>query len=168
LIVIAHGDGCFAFADRQTRCAVGRGGVISAADKREGDGATPAGLWTMRGVVYRPDRGGPPATRLPSAPMSPEDGWCDAPSDPRYNRPVKHPYPASAEYLWREDGLYDLIVPLGYNDRPVVPGKGSAIFLHCASADYRPTAGCVAVSKADLLQVLAMAEVGSAVDIRLD
>jgi L,D-peptidoglycan transpeptidase YkuD (ErfK/YbiS/YcfS/YnhG family) len=166
LIVIAHGDGCCTFGDRQVRCAVGRAGVVPAADKREGDGASPAGLWQMRRLFYRPDRGGAPRNALASTALSPEDGWCDAPGDRAYNQLVRHPYPASAEHLWREDGLYDLIVVLGYNDAPVIPGRGSAIFLHCASEDWRPTAGCVALARADLLDVLALSGPGSAVDIR--
>jgi L,D-peptidoglycan transpeptidase YkuD (ErfK/YbiS/YcfS/YnhG family) len=166
LIVIAHGDGCCTFGDRQVRCTVGRGGVVAAADKRERDGASPAGLWPMRRVFFRPDRGSAPRTALASSALTPSDGWCDAPGDPAYNQAVSHPYPASAEHLWRTDGLYDLIVVLGYNDDPVVPGRGSAIFLHCASPDWRPTAGCVALAKEDLLDVLAISDAGSAVDIR--
>ena len=83
-----------------------------------------------------------------------DDGWCDAPEDPAYNRPVRLPYPASAEALVREDGLYDVIVILGHNDDPPRPGAGSAIFLHCARPDYGPTLGCVALAKPDLLTLL--------------
>ena len=93
------------------------------------------------------------------------DGWCDDPGDAAYNRPVALPYKARAERLWREDGLYDLVVLLGYNDDPVVPGKGSAIFLHIARDDYGPTEGCVALSRADLLEVLKTADAGSRVVI---
>ena len=73
-----------------------------------------------------------PSRRLPLRAIRKDDGWCDAPDDPNYNRLVKLPYPASAETMWREDHLYDLVAVLGYNDDPVVPGKGSAIFLHLA------------------------------------
>ncbi|HEY5346811.1 MAG TPA: hypothetical protein VIJ72_01360, partial [Rhizomicrobium sp.] len=81
-------------------------------------------------------------------------GWCDAPGDPSYNRPVRLPYPASAEQLWREDHVYDIIVVLGFNDDPVIAGKGSAIFLHLAKPDYAPTAGCVALALPDMLAAL--------------
>ena len=67
--------------------------------------------------------------------------------------------PRSFERLWREDALYDLIVPLGYNDDPIIPGKGSAIFLHVATADYASTEGCVALRKEDLLSVLKVASI---------
>ena len=150
---------------RELRCALGPSGVLPAADKREGDGATPAGRWPMRRVLYRPDRGPAPRTRLPAAPIAPDDGWCDAPGDPAYNRPVTLPYPASAERLWREDGLYDVVVVLGHNDDPPVPGMGSAVFLHCARPDYAPTQGCVALSRSDLEAVLALAGPGSAIEV---
>lgn len=168
MILIAHADGCFTWADRQVRCAVGRSGVVPASVKREGDGACPAGIWPLRRLLWRPDRLRAPVTALPSAPIAPDDGWCDAPGDPSYNRPVKHPYPASAEHMWRADGLYDLVVTLGYNDDPVVDGKGSAIFMHCASEGYRPTLGCVALATTDLLEVLGAVKPGDALDIRAD
>ena len=135
------------------RCALGRTGRRM--HKREGDGASPAGVWTLREVYYRSDRLMRPATRLPIRALRPPDGWCDAPADRNYNRRVTHPYPASAEHLWRDDGLYDIVVVLGYNDRPRIKGRGSAIFLHCASPHYKPTEGCIAVRRSDLVGLLA-------------
>ncbi len=135
------------------RCAVGWGGIT--ANKREGDGATPAGCWPLRGGFYRADRLKPPPTAgLPLAPLSPRDGWCDAPDDPSYNRQVRLPYGARAERLWRGDPVYDLILVLGYNDAPAVPGRGSAIFLHVARQNLAPTEGCVALAKTDLVSLL--------------
>ena len=138
---------------RQFACAIGWGGVRS--DKREGDGATPAGRFPLRRVLYRPDRLAPPRTALPIAPLSPRDGWCDDPGHPLYNRPLRLPHDARHEELWRSDRVYDLIVILGHNDAPVVPGLGSAVFLHVAQPDYAPTAGCVAVAAGELLTILA-------------
>ena len=146
---------------RRLRCALGRGGL--ARDKREGDGATPIGAWPMRRLLYRADRLGRPATRLPAAPIAIEDGWCDDPADPLYNRPISLPYPGRHERLWREDGLYDLVVVLGHNDDPVVRGEGSAIFLHIARPDWAPTEGCVALARADLGRLLAEAQPGDRV-----
>ena len=148
-------DGRLDLGDRRVRCALGRAGVVAAADKREGDGATPAGLWPLRALLYRADRLARPESGLGTRALRPNDGWCDAPDDAGYNRVVIWPYRSSAEHLWREDGLYDLIVPLGFNDDPVVPGAGSAIFLHLAGDDYAPTQGCVALAKDDLLALLA-------------
>jgi L,D-peptidoglycan transpeptidase YkuD (ErfK/YbiS/YcfS/YnhG family) len=146
---------------RKMRCAVGRSGL--ARDKREGDGATPVGILPMRRALYRPDREAPPPTSLPLAPLAPDDGWCDAPDDPSYNRPVKLPHRARAEALWRTDGLYDLVILLGWNDAPVEAGRGSAIFLHLAAPGFAPTEGCVALARADLLDLLAAADKGSRV-----
>ena len=167
VIFTATADGFLDLGARRVRCALGRAGVKAAADKREGDLASPAGVWPIRRVLYRPDRGDAPKTALPTAPLAPDDGWCDAPSDPAYNHPVKRPYPASAEAMWREDHLYDLVVVLGHNDDPPAAGMGSAIFLHLARGGYLPTEGCVAVTRADMEDLLAAAKPGDAVEIRL-
>lgn len=158
-------DGFLDLGGRRVRCALGKSGVTAAADKREGDLASPAGVWPMRRVLYRPDRGAAPKTALPVAALASDDGWCDAPGDPAYNRPVKLPYPASAEAMWRDDGLYDVVVVLGHNDDPPVAPMGSAIFLHLAREGYLPTEGCVAVARGDMEALLAAARPGDAVEI---
>lgn len=136
-------------------CAVGRSGIV--ADKREGDGGTPTGRFPLRDLRFRPDRLPAPVTQLPTFEIARTDGWCDAPDDPAYNTPVSLPYPASAEHMWREDHAYDLVVVIGYNDDPVAPGKGSAIFMHLVKeldGDFTPTAGCVALKLKDMLTLL--------------
>lgn len=163
---IADASGQLRWRDHAVRCALGRSGVTPASDKREGDGASPIGIWPMRQLLWRPDRIAAPATGLPAVELIPQAGWCDDPADPFYNRPVLLPYAASHEKLWREDHLYDLIVELGYNDDPVIPGNGSAIFLHVAQPDYSPTEGCVACALPDLLALLADAKPGDAIEIR--
>lgn len=165
VIFTASADGLLDLGARRARCALGKAGVTPAADKREGDMASPAGTWPIRRVLYRPDKIARPATTLPAAPISPDDGWCDAPDDPAYNRPVKLPWPQSAERMWRDDDLYDLVVVLGYNDDPPKPGQGSCIFLHVARPGYLPTEGCVAASLGDLVELLASAQPGDAVAI---
>lgn len=129
-------------------------------DKREGDGATPAGLLPLRRVLYRPDRVARPDSGLPVSALDPGDGWCDDPAHPEYNQGVRLPHPGRCERLWREDGLYDLVAVLGHNDAPVVPGRGSAIFLHVAAPGYAPTEGCVALARDDLEALLAVASPG--------
>jgi L,D-peptidoglycan transpeptidase YkuD (ErfK/YbiS/YcfS/YnhG family) len=136
------------------RVALGRGGVR--AGKREGDGATPVAALPLRSVLYRADRGAAPYCAVPVRALKPDDGWCDDPADAAYNRLVRLPVDASAEALWRDDGIYDIIGVLGWNDAPVEPGRGSAIFLHVAQPDYAPTAGCLALAVDDLRRVLAM------------
>lgn len=132
--------------------ALGKGGLRAL--KREGDGATPRGVWPLRQVLYRADRRFPPRTRLPVRPIARDEGWCDDPADRNYNRRVQHPYPASAEHLIRSDALYDVVVVLACNERPRLRGRGSAIFLHLARAGYAPTEGCLALSRRDLDLVL--------------
>lgn len=136
------------------RCALGRSGI--SASKREGDGATPRGVFRLEKALFRRDKLVRPQTALTLAATRPSDGWCDAANDRNYNRPVAHPYPASAEHLWRRDGLYDLVVVIDYNRRPRRRAAGSAIFLHVAETGLRPTEGCVAVARRDLLKVMAL------------
>jgi len=162
--LVVHRDGRAFWNGREMRAALGRGGVSR--EKHEGDQATPVGIFLLREVLYRPDRLSAPRTPLPLRPLSPVDGWCDAPEDPRYNRRVTLPYAASAEALWRGDRLYDVLVPLGYNDDPVIRGRGSAIFLHVARPDFGGTEGCVALSLEDLIGVLAEATDRSCVSVR--
>lgn len=147
------------------RCEIGRAGTIAASAKREGDGATPLGTWPIRGALLRPGRvAGPIASRLPWRWLRPDDGWSDDRADPAYNRPVRHPHPFSAERLWRQDGAYDLILVLGHNDGPPVPGLGSAIFLHCLGTKGY-TEGCVAVARECLSALLPRLVPGDAVTI---
>ena len=134
-------------------CLIGKAGATAAADKREGDAMTPRGTYAIRALLVRPDKLAAPKTRLPWRWLHESDGWSDDVRDPAYNRPVRHPHPFSAEHLWRSDGLYDLIVILGHNDTPPVPGMGSAIFLHC-TAEKPYTQGCVAVPREALLAVV--------------
>lgn len=133
------------------RCAFGRSG--RAARKREGDGATPHGRLRLLTVLYRADRVGRPPGRSVRR-IRPDDGWCDSPADRNYNRKVQLPYTASAEVLLRDDGLYDYVGVLDYNLRPRVRGRGSAIFLHVARGDLKPTEGCIALSRRDLVRLL--------------
>jgi len=166
LIVTADADGAgrARFGANAWPCALGPAGIRAL--KREGDGATPVGSFAPRRVLYRADRVAAPKTDLPVAALAPEDGWCDDPADPAYNRQVRLPYPARHERLWRDDGIYDVIVILGHNDAPPVPGRGSAIFLHVAQPDYAPTQGCIALARADLLAFLAAVDDSTQVCVR--
>ena len=149
LIVTSDRDGAWLdWGLGRKRAAIGPVGI--AVKEGEGDGITPRGIFPVREIFYRADRVAAPRTNLPLRRIEKDDGWCDAPNDPSYNRLVKLPYPASAENMWRDDHLYDLVAVLGYNDDPVVPGKGSAIFLHLARDDYSATQGCVAMAYDDL------------------
>ncbi len=133
-----------AFGPLRFPAAIGRGGI--SARKREGDGATPLAVMALCGGLVR--------DRLPILPQSPlglrgiraDDGWCDAPSDPNYNRPVRLPFSANHERLRRDDGIYDIVIILDWNMSRRVKGRGSAVFFHLARPGFEPTAGCVAVT----------------------
>ena len=164
LIVTSAPDGArLNWGAGEKRAAIGPAGI--AVKSGEGDGITPRGRFPVREIFYRADRIAAPRTSLPLRRIAPDDGWCDAPADRNYNRLVKLPYPASAEHMWREDHLYDLVAVLGYNDDPVVAGKGSAIFLHLAKPDYSPTQGCVALATGDLLAAIEQLQPGDQVVI---
>jgi len=175
------------FNGKTYRCAIGKGGFSS--NKKEGDGATPLGVFSLRECWYRADRMEAPETALPVKIIYEYDGWCDDPENLLYNKHFRHPrlvrgsqaassvaldprmrrddeVSFSYENLYRDDHAYDLIVPLGYNDDPVVAGKGSAIFMHIAKPGYTPTEGCVALAQADLLEVLKSCDSGTLIDIR--
>jgi L,D-peptidoglycan transpeptidase YkuD (ErfK/YbiS/YcfS/YnhG family) len=107
-----------------------------------------------------------PRTRLPVRAIRADDGWCDDPTSRNYNRLIKLPSKRSAEGLRREDHLYDLVLVLGYNDRPRVRGRGSAIFVHLARPGYTPTEGCIALSRRDLSALLAQVGPRTLLDIR--
>jgi L,D-peptidoglycan transpeptidase YkuD (ErfK/YbiS/YcfS/YnhG family) len=151
-LVLAHGV---------RRVALGRGGV--AALKREGDGATPLGRFPIRQALYRADRMARPRTAFPLRAIRAGDGWCEDPSDRNYNKLVQLLPNSGADRLTRDDHLYDLILVLGHNDRPRIKGRGSAIFVHLARPGYAPTAGCIALSRHDLLMLLAQVKPGSVI-----
>ncbi|WP_339861745.1 L,D-transpeptidase family protein [Paremcibacter congregatus] len=161
IIVIPADDnparGTLKIGDRTFPCALGKQGITRI--KQEGDMKTPEGEFPLRSVFYRYDKLSKPIySRMPMLALMEEDGWCDDPEDEAYNTQVMLPYHASAERLWREDDVYDVIVVLGHNDDPVEQGKGSAIFLHVAREDeggtLKGTEGCIAVAKEDLLEIL--------------
>lgn len=146
-------------------CVLGRNGVNS--DKWEGDGCTPAGTYALRKVLYRRDRVAGLKTILPAHPITKSDGWCDDPEHPFYNMLVQLPIEASHEKLWRDEPHYDIVVVLGHNDTPIVPYRGSAIFMHVAAADNRPTRGCVALDLQTLTTVLTGCDQNEHIHIQL-
>ena len=132
--------------------ALGRGGIL--ANKREGDGSTPAGRFHPVRLWWRADRLPRPWTALPVRRIGPCDAWCEDPADRRYNRPFRRSANELGDRLRRDDGLYDLIIELDHNTRPRIAGRGSAVFIHVARPGFAPTAGCVALRRHDLWMLL--------------
>lgn len=158
-------QGIIAFGAATFPCALGSGatGVI----KREGDGATPVARMRVLGGYFRADGvvGSAPAARLRLTTITPLLGWCDAPADRNYNRPVRLPYPAGHEKMMRADRLYDVCLVLDWNIRPRRRGMGSAIFLHIARPGLKPTEGCIAVTPSVMRRLLPHLRRGSVVEV---
>jgi L,D-peptidoglycan transpeptidase YkuD (ErfK/YbiS/YcfS/YnhG family) len=133
--------------------ALGRGGIR--ANKREGDGGTPKGTFRPRQLWWRADRHPRPRTFLPVRAIGPEDAWCEDPTSRHYNQPMRLDRDRGGDRLKRDDHLYDFIVEIDHNALPRIKGRGSAVFLHLARANFAPTAGCVSMTKAAMLRLLA-------------
>lgn len=133
--------------------ALGRGGIK--ADKREGDGATPKGMFRPLRLWWREDRHPRPRTFLPVRAIRPGDAWCENPESRRYNQPVRlDDADREGDRLRRDDHLYDFIIEIDHNTQPRIAGRGSAVFLHLARENFGPTAGCVAMTKPVMLRLL--------------
>lgn len=139
------------FQGRRFACTIGRGGVVAAGHKREGDGGTPTGTHRIVGMLYRPDRMARPTDW--ARPIGPSDLWSDDVRDPDYNLMVRAPHGFSHEHLRRADPQYDLVLITDWNWPYSVPGRGSAIFIHRWRRPCAPTAGCVALAPQDLLWI---------------
>lgn len=150
--IIVTGAGTLTFRGQAYRCALGGQGVR--ADRREGDQTTPVGRFPIREILYRADRVVRPDSPFPTTMIKEGDAWCCDPEDVRYNTKIAIERTEKRQGLWRTDHVFDVIAVLGFNDDPVVPGRGSGIFMHSAREGYTPTQGCVALSLPDLLLVL--------------
>ena len=134
--------------------AIGRNGLVTAQEKREGDSKTPIGTWKMRAIFFRPDRITLPQSQLPITAITQDMGWCDDAQSSYYNQQIGLPFSASHEKMWREDSAYDIVIPLGYNDDPPQANRGSAIFFHLLHEGKNYTAGCVAINLQSMLHLI--------------
>jgi L,D-peptidoglycan transpeptidase YkuD (ErfK/YbiS/YcfS/YnhG family) len=134
------------------KVALGRGGIR--ANKREGDGGTPQGTFRPLRLWWRADRHPRPSTFLPVRAIGPEDAWCEDVSSRHYNQPVRLHSKQGGDRLRRDDHLYDFTVEIDHNTHPRIAGRGSAVFLHLARADFSPTAGCVSMTRNAMLRLL--------------
>ena len=140
------------FKDYKLKCSIGKSGIKKI--KKEGDLATPKGLFNLGSLYYRKDKNKTLEVKLNKKEIKKDMGWCDDIKSKKYNKEIKFPFKYGAEKLYRRDRLYDIFINIEYNNHPTVKKKGSAIFLHLATKKYKPTKGCVAVSKKDLLKIL--------------
>jgi L,D-peptidoglycan transpeptidase YkuD (ErfK/YbiS/YcfS/YnhG family) len=148
-----HGSqGWLSAGSRTFRVALGRSGIR--ANKREGDGGTPAGTFHPVRLWWRADRLSRPASPLTVRRIGPRDAWCEDPTDRRYNRPFRRSADEKGDRLRRDDRLYDLVVEIDHNIRPRIAGRGSAVFIHVARDGFAPTAGCIALRSGDLSKLV--------------
>ena len=122
--------------------------------KIEGDNITPKGNFRIVKVYYRKDRIKKIHTKFELIKIKKNMGWCSDPNSKNYNQQIKLPTRFKHEKLYRKDSLYDIILFINYNINPIVKNKGSAIFIHIAKKNYKPTAGCIALKKEDLIKLL--------------
>jgi len=134
------------------KCSIGKSGITSS--KREGDLATPRGTFGLGFLYYRKNRIKLPGCKIRKKNIKKNMGWCNDSKSKKYNKEISFPFKFKAEKLYRSDKIYDLFINIKYNQKPIVKEKGSAIFLHIANKKYRPTKGCIAISKADFYKII--------------
>jgi L,D-peptidoglycan transpeptidase YkuD (ErfK/YbiS/YcfS/YnhG family) len=151
-MIIVKKNGSLKYKNFKFRCSIGKAGIKK--KLREGDNITPRGTFKLLSVFYRPDKIKKIKTELNKIKIKKNFGWCDDPKSKFYNKLVRIPFKGSYEKLYRRDSIYDLLIVLNYNTNPIIKNKGSAIFIHIAKKNFSDTAGCIALTKKDLLILL--------------
>ena len=140
------------YKNYKIKCCFGKAGIK--ASKKEGDLATPKGIFDLGNLYYRRDKVNKIKCKIKKKVIKKNMGWCDDSSSSKYNQKITFPFKGNAEKLYRRDNIYDLFINIKYNTKPAIKNKGSAIFLHVANYRYKPTKGCVAILKKDFLKIL--------------
>jgi L,D-peptidoglycan transpeptidase YkuD (ErfK/YbiS/YcfS/YnhG family) len=151
-MIIINKSGYLKYRDLKLKCALGKSGIGN--KKIEGDNITPKGVFNIIKIYYRKDRVKKLSSKFKLIEITKNMGWCDDPKSRKYNKLIKLPNKYSHEILYRKDNIYDLILVLNYNIKPTIKNKGSAIFIHVAKKNYKKTAGCVALKKANLIKLI--------------
>jgi L,D-peptidoglycan transpeptidase YkuD (ErfK/YbiS/YcfS/YnhG family) len=151
-MIIINKSGYLKYKDLKFKCALGKAGIGK--KEIEGDNITPKGVFRIVKIYYRKDRLKKLSSKFTLIEITKSMGWCDDPKSSKYNQPIRLPTKYSHEILYRRDNIYDLILVLNYNMKPVIKNKGSAIFIHIAKKNYKKTLGCVALKKNDLIKIL--------------
>jgi L,D-peptidoglycan transpeptidase YkuD (ErfK/YbiS/YcfS/YnhG family) len=151
-MIIINKSGYLKYKKYKFKCALGKSGIR---DKtKEGDNITPKGTFNVIKIYYRGDRVKKLSSKFKLIKITKKMGWCDDPKSKKYNQPIKLPTKYSHEILYRRENIYDLILVLNYNMKPTIKNKGSAIFIHIAKKNYKKTAGCIALKKVDLINLV--------------
>ena len=151
-MIFINKSGYLKYKDLKFRCALGKAGIQK--KEEEGDNITPKGKFNIIKIYYRSDRLKKLSSKFVLTKITKNMGWCDDPKSRKYNQPIKLPTKYSHEILYRRDNIYDLILVLNYNMKPIIKNKGSAIFIHVAKNNYTKTAGCIALKKVDLIYLI--------------
>ena len=151
-MIIVKKTRVLSFLNKKYKCALGYAGIKK--NKKEGDGATPSGIYTLTKIYYRKDKIKNLQSPLKKIVIKKNMIWCDDSDSQFYNIQCYLPKKFSYEKLYRKDNIYDIIVVIDYNLNPIKKNKGSAIFIHIARKNYEPTKGCIALKKSDLLFIL--------------
>ena len=136
----------------KAKCSIGKRGI--GYKKKEGDLITPKGRYRIKYILYRKDRIKRIQTKIKKIIIKKNMGWCDDSNSKSYNKLIKLPSTFSYEKLYRSDNVYDIILVLNFNMKPIIKHKGSAIFIHVSKSNYKKTEGCVALKKIHLLKIL--------------
>ena len=134
--------------DFKFKCSIGKKGLRK--NKIEGDSCTPSGRFKIGNLYWRPNRVDFPETKLITKKIKKNMGWCNDSKSQLYNREIKINKKTKYEKLYRNDYKYDFFILIKYNYKKTIKNKGSAIFIHLTK-NYKPTAGCIAISKKDFL-----------------
>ena len=140
------------YKNYKAKCSIGKRGI--GYKKKEGDLITPKGRYRIKYILYRKDKVKKIKTKIKKIIIKKNMAWCDDPNSKRYNKLIKLPSSFSYEKLYRNDNVYDIILVLNYNMKPIIKHKGSAIFIHVSKSNYKKTEGCVALKKTHLLKIL--------------
>ena len=136
------------------KCSIGKSGLTI--NKKEGDLATPKGLFKLGLLYYRKDRIKSLNCKLKKRVIKKSMGWCNDSNSKKYNKEIVLPSNFTAEKLYRRNNNYDVFINIKYNQNPTIKGKGSAIFLHLVNKKYKATEGCVALQKKDFLKIASL------------
>ena len=151
-MIIINKSGYLKYRDLKFKCALGKSGI--GRKKIEGDNITPKGIFKIVKIYYRNDRIKKISSNLKLIKTTKRMGWCDDPNSKNYNKLIRLPEKYNHEKLYRKDNLYDLVLVLNYNMKPIIKNKGSAIFIHVSHKNYKKTAGCIALKKTHLIKLI--------------